>query len=415
MSTVAPSGNRLADIASRTWSRALAHDFRGPDPYDGLNSKLLAPVLAKSRFIRLAVIQGLKRSPLDLRPILRVKPGYNPKCLALFLMGIARLPGIDEDESGRQYLCDAVLSLASCPDGQPRFGAHAIRRGLADAIAAGMIDCEAPLGWGYDFPWQAKAFLQPRYYPTAVATSFVLDALAVSSPAVYRRVLPGACRFVLETLNREEIDGGICFSYSPRDSARVLNASLFATKILCRGATDGNLPADTTRVLVSKSIAYASARQRMDGSWLYGDAPHWNWLDNLHTGYVLETLAFLVRATKDDRWDSVITRGLAYYRQRFFRTDGTPRYYPDRDFPLDGHTVAQSVLTFLALTTYEPDYRRLAERALARGIDELWDESRGHFVTRRTRFLRDVTPYMRWTEAWMFRALSTYLSEESQV
>ena len=70
-----------------------AQHFKGWDPYDGLNSKVFQalPFLKKSVFVRLAVIQGFKRSPINLRPIAMVPKGYNTKGLALFLHGYCNL------------------------------------------------------------------------------------------------------------------------------------------------------------------------------------------------------------------------------------------------------------------------------------------------------------------------------------
>ena len=67
--------------------------FKGWDPYDGLNSKVFKaiPFLGKSAFARLCVIQGFKRSPINLRPLLRVPKQYNAKGIGLFLQGYCNL------------------------------------------------------------------------------------------------------------------------------------------------------------------------------------------------------------------------------------------------------------------------------------------------------------------------------------
>ena len=31
--------------------------------------------------------------------------------------------------------------------------------------------------WGYNFDWQARAFFQPKFTPTVVATTFIAEAL----------------------------------------------------------------------------------------------------------------------------------------------------------------------------------------------------------------------------------------------
>jgi hypothetical protein len=404
---------RAAAIVARLWHRAEATGFRGPDPYDGLGSRLLAPFLPRSRLLRLAVIQGVKRSPVDLRPLLVVRDGVNPKGLALFLHGLADWPAA-ASAGAIAATGDRLLSLASRADGTPYFGERAPRAGLADAVASGETACGEAIGWGYDFAWQARAFMQPPYFPTVVATSFVVDALAAAGSPAYPGVAVAAARFVDEQLHRQDDADGVCFSYSPRDRTRVLNASLFAAKLLARAASAGAPGAAPRAALARRAGDYAAARQREDGAWLYGEADHWRWIDGLHTGFVLETLAFLARELGVTAWDDAIRRGLAWYREHLFRVDGWARYHPDRDFPLDGHTVAQGALTFLALAPYQEDGAKWAQRVLARGVAELWNERRGGFTTRAGRWRRDRTLYLRWSQAWMFRALCAWLAAEKR-
>ena len=138
---------RFAAIADRVWRELVAAGFKGSDPYDGLNSRLLAPVLKRSRIARLAVIQGVKRSPVDLRPLLRIPPGLNPKGLALVLHATAtgpELPGAGEHGS---WLADALICLASRTDGSPALGTREISPGAAGRIAAHIERVFGRLGW----------------------------------------------------------------------------------------------------------------------------------------------------------------------------------------------------------------------------------------------------------------------------
>src|ERR1700732_1555602 len=74
----------LAYCKSREWA--------GVDPYDALNSKIfeVLPVLNR-RIPRLVLTQALKRSPINIRPLLLVPPTQNPKALGLFLMSLLKL------------------------------------------------------------------------------------------------------------------------------------------------------------------------------------------------------------------------------------------------------------------------------------------------------------------------------------
>ena len=54
--------------------------FKGWDPYDGLNSRVFQaiPFASRSSLMRLIVIQGFKRSPINLRRLAWVSKEYNP-------------------------------------------------------------------------------------------------------------------------------------------------------------------------------------------------------------------------------------------------------------------------------------------------------------------------------------------------
>ena len=67
--------------------------YKGWDPYDGLNSKVFQslPFFKNKAICRLAVIQAFKRSPLNLRGIAAVPKEHNAKGVGLFLQGYCNL------------------------------------------------------------------------------------------------------------------------------------------------------------------------------------------------------------------------------------------------------------------------------------------------------------------------------------
>lgn len=402
-------GPDLATIARRIWGWCLARDFRGSDPYDGLNSRLLRPLLGRSRLLRLAVIQGVKRSPLDLRPLLRVPPGLNPKGAALLLHGASVWPGLAAAPDDRRRLGDLLTRLASRPDGSSGWDGRDERPGAAAAWAAAPASLPAA-GWGYDFPWQSKAFLQPAFHPTVVCTSFVVDALAAAGDPAADAAMSAAAVFVERHLNRHEAAEGLCFSYSPGDRTRVYNASLFGARILAQASPLDPDREERRRELAAAAVDFVVARQAGDGSWLYGEADHWAWIDNLHTGFNLETIARIAEILGERRWDEALERGLDFYRRRLFAEDGTPLYYAHREFPRDAHSYAQGALTFLHLRDRCADGLAFADRILACGVRDLWDDRRGGFVFQRHRRHVQRSIHLRWSQAWMFRAICSRLA-----
>jgi hypothetical protein len=407
-----PAAEQFRPIARRVWQNLADAGFAGTDPYDGLNSRLLAPVLRHSRLLRLVVIQGVKRSPVNLRPLLAVPPGLNPKGLALVLQGAAEYAELDPDGLQRAWLADALMCLASRTDGTPAFGSRRVTAGSAGRLAGATASWPEAIGWGYDFPWQSKAFLQPAYYPTVVATSFAIDALADAQAPGWREATAAAGRFVAGHLHRHEDTDGLCFSYSPGDRTRVYNASLFGARLLAQAAPHV-AESEQWREDAKRAVDWVMARQAADGSWIYGEADHWRWIDNLHTGFNLETIHRTAALLGTDRWDDGLAAGLAYYRRNLFEDDGTPRYYSTTRWPLDPHSFAQGALTFLRLQRFSPDGRDFAGRILARGVEELWDEARGGFRFQKHPGHAQQIIHMRWSQAWMLRALCAYLATPS--
>ena len=393
-------------IANTILNWAEERDFRGSDPYDGLNSRLLNPLLKHSRFLRLATIQAVKRSPLNLRPMLMVPESSNPKGLALFLSGLgyrqatAKEASKDENKETIAKLEQMILSLASKTDGTPAFSEN---RAIRTNITEEEVNNAKTFAWGYNFPWQSRAFLQPAWYPTVVCSSFILDALYDSNSRFYPAVARSLARFTDETLNVYKDDSGICFSYSPRDNTRVYNASLFAAKILARAAqfTEATEQQNKYKELAVKACNYVKNKQREDGSWIYGEADHWQWVDNLHTGFVLETMQSISEALQTKDYDSTIAKGLDYYRTNLFKQDGTAKYYNNNTYPLDPHSFAQGAITLAKL-----HHKEQAKAVLNKAIEELWNEKKNGFIFQKQKNHAIKQIHFRWSQAWMFKALS---------
>jgi hypothetical protein len=153
------------------------------------------------------------------------------------------------------------------------------------------------------------------------------------------------------------------------------------------------------------SARFTARRQRHDGAWAYGEGAADQWVDNFHTGFVLTALRGIQRALGTNELDGVIQKGYEYWKAKFFLSDGAPKYYPDRIFPIDIHSVAQAILTFLAFTDVDPGAYAEAQRISAWAIQNIQSPP-GFFYYQINRRYTNRIPYMRWSQAWMLRALT---------
>jgi len=157
---------------------------------------------------------------------------------------------------------------------------------------------------------------------------------------------------------------------------------------------------------------YSAAKQQADGSWFYGEAPTQRWIDNFHTGFNLSALRTIGQYAETTELERCLRRGFEFYRSHFFLEDGAVKYFHNRTYPIDTHCVAQSIISLVDLMDLDPSNVPLARRVFDWTMRHMWDE-RGFFYYRVLRSCTIRTSYMRWTQAWMFLAMASLLSESS--
>jgi hypothetical protein len=376
-----------------------AQNFAGWDPYDGLNSTVFqATPLKHWDLARLAWIQGFKRSPINFRKLLLVPKEHNAKGIGLFLTGYCNIYKAQQAsgkiEFGTQqeildkinYLATLLISLQS--------------KGYSGAC------------WGYNFDWQARRlFLFPKNTPTVVATTFAASALFqaydITKNENWLNTALSAAKFVLNDLNRTPKKQGFLFSYSPLEGNNtVYNASLLGSKLLsyCYYHTKD----EKLKTAARDSILACTDAQQPDGSWLYGELPVQNWIDSFHTGYNLDALQAYQDLTGDTVFQENIEKGFEFYIQNFFLEDGTPKYYHNKTYPIDIHCPAQLFVTLNRLNKFE-EHQQLAEKVMNWTITNMQDK-KGYFYYQIKKGISSKISYMRWSNAFMFYAMSYYMN-----
>ncbi len=377
--------------------------YKGWDPYDGLNSRVFRaiPFLKRSAFCRLVVIQGFKRCPINLRCLALVPKEYNAKGIGLFLSGY----------------CNLYKAVGKHPELEDSLGTQDEIKGKIEEVAQLLISLRSQgdyhgACWGYNFDWQARrAFLFPKYTPTVVATNFcattLMEAYEITKNKTYLDIALSAADFVIKDLHRTEYKGGFLFSYSPlQGNDTVFNASLLGSRLLayCYHYTRN----EEYKELARQSVVACCAGQREDGAWVYGLRPTQNWVDSFHTGYNLDALIAYQELTGDETFHPCIVKGFDYYIRNFFEQDGMPKYYDNKTYPIDIHCPGQLLVTLSTLHRYD-SHKDLADKVLDWTIRNMQDK-RGYFYYQLKQGVSSKISYMRWSNAFMFNAMSCYLA-----
>ncbi len=389
-----PLNREFTESLNRLKKYCEAEKFMGYDPYDGLNSRFFQaiPLLSKNRIVRLGWIQFFKRSPLNLRSVVGVKKDYNPKAMGLFLSSYCQLYKL---EAKQEYL-DRI-----------NFFIEKINSSVNKEYSGAC--------WGYNFDWQARAFFQPKHTPTVVASVFIanalLDAYEITKDDQLLKTARSTCDFILKDLNRTyDHKNNFAFSYSPLDQSVVFNASLLGSRLLSRvySITKENGLVEAAK----RSVDYCCDYQREDGSWGYGTLPFHQWVDNFHTGYNLECISDYIKFSCDSGvYVNNLDKGFKYYINTFFTEEGIPKYYNNSIYPIDVHAPAQMVITLAKLGRFQ-EHKALMDKVLSWAIKNMQSE-KGFFYYQVNKYFSSKIPYMRWAQAWMFYALSTYTKFEN--
>ena len=371
---------RAITISLLRWAKK--EDFKGFDPYDGLNSFLFYGVPFRNKYWGILITQFFKRFPLNLRPFFGIRKMRNAKGISLYIMGLLNLY--------RSYRDEKYLSLAA---------------ELAKWLLKNRSPYTERYAWGYNFPWQSRNSFKPEFYPNVVTTVFCAESLLElymeTGESRLVDIVESSGEFILNELNRYEDERGICFSYGPGDSERVYNATLLASMLLADlwSITGRNKYID----YALKSAEFVVKSQNEDGSWYYGDVDNQKWIDNFHTGYNLWALLSINEKVNHREIYNSIKAGYRFYRENLFTEDFIPRNTIDSLYPLDIHAFAVSSLVFGMFEDFE-----YQERVLKNAINIFYSDE-GYFYYRDTGRILIRIPYMRWSNGWMFLALTDYL------
>ena len=395
------TGDPVYRVCRATLRYARAREYTGWDYADGLSSAFVQSLPFEHKWLNLLIQEGIKRAPVNLRPLFLVEQRRNYKGIALFVLANLDLFVLSGERRYARETEDLVGWLL-----ETEIDGH---RGFC--------------GGGHRHPLQSletEESSTPGEVPGVVSTSYAVRALLryaeILDRPVYADYARTAAEFVRTDLDFTEVDEGARIKYTPRDGETyTLNANALGARLLLDlydHFGDPELLEDAESIL-----DYVAAKQTAAGGWMYMDPPTASHLsmDSYHNGFILESLLRHREVTGGDRYqvtgsgryDTTVERALSFYRG-LFRADGAPDWDESSAHPRDIHAAAQGIIIF----------SQLGEFALARTIfdwtlDNLYAGD-GQFYYQQRRFYTKRFTLMRWCQAWMAYALSTYLSEKDK-
>ena len=386
--TDADVATALREALVDTDAYVIREDFSGYDPYDALSSPLFRlPLFRSSHYVRMGAQQVVKRLFVNIRPLLGITKQVSAVSVARMLEGYAHLFAIEP--SRRDYYGDRI---GLC-----------LRR--IDALRSRGYSGHC---WGYEWDWEPHyaATPIPARVPNIVATGIITNALFETHRLTGIQTPVASCvsaaNFVLRHLERTVMDdGSFCWGYFPGDRQLVPNATMKGARLCAQvfSLTGDRELSDAARA----TVKFVAAHQRSDGAWPYSLGDARSWVDNFHTGYVLECLDAYERYTNDNSFSSAKTRGWQYYRSSFLTEDYVPKYLDRRVTPIDATACAQTIST---LCTFEDVLA--ATRAALWALAKMRRPDGGFIYQRHSHFTNRI-PYMRWSIAPMFCALARLL------
>lgn len=360
-------------------------DFKGYEYDDLLASPLVAAICRRGLYTKIAAVQTAKRFPFNVRP----------------LIGVPRLPST----KGWGFVIKGYLyhHLATGDDRHlPQ-----VRRGLT-WLLENSSKGYAGICWGNDFDFASRSGFMPKGLPTIVWTSHIQEsfdlAYQVFGDAAYRDVVVSAADFIVHDLGRMPDATGCCLAYAPGINHPVHNSNLLGSVALLRAWRHTQRAEYAS--LARESLNWSLAKINADGSWYYGTLPMLHWIDNYHTGYVLDCLCRIQEIAGAD-WvpPAVIDRTYTFWREHFFEPDGQPRFYHNRLYPTDIQATAQAIESFAKYSTRDPEAMDHARRVAAWAIEHM-QKRNGSFRYRIYKHWTNNLEAIHWGQGTMLSALA---------
>lgn len=380
---------KLAESIAKLEKWVEDHEYKSYEPFDGLSS-YLRPLTFRSVFLERLLQQAVRQSPVNLRPLLGVRPRESTKGRGYMAWGYLQML---KATGNREYWTKAVSCLDWLDKNKaPGFSTHS---------------------WGNHFDFSSRTGRLPKHEPIIVWTGLIgqayLDAYELGGEPRYLDIAKSVCRWILD-VPRERTEQGTCLSYVAFTQRSIHNSNMLGAAMLARTAK--LVPSREYLDVAREAMVYSCSRQLPDGAWYYGEDENTHWIDNFHTGYNLDSLKCYIDSSGDRSFDENLRKGFEFFKNHFFEPSGRPKYYHNRTYPVDSQCASQAIETLANFSDYDESSLGLAVRVAGWTIDNMQDK-KGFFYYRQYPLMKAKTPMLHWAQATTYRALTLLLNKLS--
>jgi hypothetical protein len=376
----------VAGVLAQTLAYARERDYTGWDYFDGMSSRIRQWLPGENKWANIAVQEGIKRAPVNVRRLMLVEQRQSFKGTALFALANEAAYDHHRDE---RYRCEADR--------------------LSNWLVENQTRGYAGFCGGHQHATQGLHERLPAKHPGIVSTGYAVRALlaAATRDERYVAVADSALPFVFEDLNYQESGDDARIDYHASAEAGetfVVNANAIGARLLLDLHDHRRRPRLEQRA--ERILDYVASQQTDLGGWMYTDPPSASHLsmDSHHNGFILESFLRHRDVTGSDRYAETLERGMAFYRETLFEESGAPNWDESSSYPRDIHAAAQGIVLFSAAGE-----TRFASRIIDWTLSELYAGD-GRFYYQKRRFYTKRFTLMRWCQAWMAFALGQYLT-----
>ena len=372
----------------------ISKNYESYDLFDAMTNNFINKITKDKKLLRRIVIQVVSKSPFDLH-WLGMKKMLHTKTISdmLFYYSINGENNITEIN---------------------RFFELLIKRRIGKSY-----------GWGLNFPYTSRFIDTGADIPNLYNTSNAGISICYSFLYLNNKNQIVAKEAIKEIVNVMEKDLGYVdeknkgwYRYYPGQIYPVYNVNAFAIYFLAFIKKLEFYDSDFLDKRINAISNLLVEEQEDDGSWFYSRSAKGKWIDGFHTGFIIESLAFVYKESYEMQLKETLQKGWIFYIEKMFTKEGYPKYFLESGkYPIESQNYAQAIQSLSNIGIWlNWEEKKLLDKIIKITIDNLYD-NKGFFIHKKTKYFTNKKPFIRWSISPMMVALSfalKYNEHESQ-